>query len=150
MFNVEKLPMHNVQMHADALYGFTYVRAIIRSLNIVDYLPVQTQKNSITSACTCHVGFRNILHIDMVLSNMNVISYWVGKLCFVCFLFHSLRPINNLSVIKGTGWTSTKLGFMFLLKDTTQWRRRDSNPRSLELCNTISSGIRFETRCVAC
>ena len=29
-------------------------------------------------------------------------------------LFDSLRPINNLSVI------NTKLGFMFLLKDTTQ------------------------------
>ena len=41
-------------------------------------------------------------------------------------LFDSLRPINNLSVLKGRvflGWTSTKLGLMFLLKDTTQWRR---------------------------
>ena len=52
--------------------------------------------------------------------------------------FHSLRPINNLSVIKGRvslGWTSTKLGVMFLLKDTTQWRRWGSNtwPRGLEL-----------------
>ena len=47
--------------------------------------------------------------------------------------FDSLRPINNLSVIKGwvfLGWTSTKLGLMFLLKDTTQWRRWGSNPRS--------------------
>ena len=38
--------------------------------------------------------------------------------------FDSLRPINNLSVIKGRvflGWTSTKLGLMILLKDTTQW-----------------------------
>ena len=38
--------------------------------------------------------------------------------------FDSLCPINNLSVIKGLvclGWTSTKLGLMFLLKDTTQW-----------------------------
>ena len=46
---------------------------------------------------------------------------------FFClfFLFDSLRPINNLSVIKGRvflGWTSTRLGLMFLLKDTTQWR----------------------------
>ena len=42
---------------------------------------------------------------------------------FVFFLFDSLRPINNLSVIKGRvflGRTSTKLGYMFLLKDTTQ------------------------------
>ena len=40
--------------------------------------------------------------------------------------FDSLRPINNLSVIKGWVFlsrTSTKLGLMFLLKDTTQWRR---------------------------
>ena len=38
-----------------------------------------------------------------------------------------LRPINNLSVIKGRGflgWTSsTKLGLMFLLNDATQLRR---------------------------
>ena len=48
--------------------------------------------------------------------------------------FDSLRPINNLSVIKGRvflGWTSTKLGLMFLLKDTTQWPRWCSNPRPL-------------------
>ena len=41
-----------------------------------------------------------------------------------CFArFDSLHPINNLSVIKGRiflGWTSTKLGLMFLLEDTTQ------------------------------
>ena len=46
--------------------------------------------------------------------------------------FDSSHPINNLSVIKGRvflGWTSTKLGLMFLLKDTTQWRRWGSNPR---------------------
>ena len=50
--------------------------------------------------------------------------------------FDSLRPINNLSVIKGQvflGRTSTKLGLMFLLKDTTQWRRWGSNPRPLGL-----------------
>ena len=56
---------------------------------------------------------------------------------FVCFVwFDSLRPINNLSVIKRRvflGWTSTKLGLMFLLKDTTQWRRWDSNPRPFGL-----------------
>ena len=43
---------------------------------------------------------------------------------FVCF--DSLHPINNLSDIKGRiflCWTSSKLGLMFLLKDTTQWRR---------------------------
>ena len=55
---------------------------------------------------------------------------------FVVFLFDSLRTINNLSVIKGTslpGLTQYKLGLMFLLKDTTQWRRWGSNTRSLGL-----------------
>ena len=36
--------------------------------------------------------------------------------------FDSLRRINNLSIINGQvflGWTSTKLGLMFLLKDTS-------------------------------
>ena len=50
--------------------------------------------------------------------------------------FDSLHPINNLSVIKGRvflGWTSTKIGLMFLLKDTKQWRRWGSNPRPLGL-----------------
>ena len=50
--------------------------------------------------------------------------------------FDSLRPINYLSVIKGRvflGWTSTKLGLMFLLKDTRQWRRWGSNPRPFGL-----------------
>ena len=52
------------------------------------------------------------------------------------FLFDSLRPINNLSVIKGRvllGWTSTKLGLMFLLKGTMQWHRWGSNPRPQDL-----------------
>ena len=54
---------------------------------------------------------------------------------FVC-LIDSLCPINNLSVIKRRvflGWTSTKLGLMFLLKDTTQWRRWGLNPRPFGL-----------------
>ena len=51
----------------------------------------------------------------------------INKMVFFVW-FDSLRPINNLSVtcIKGRvflGRTSTKLGLMFLLKDTTQWRR---------------------------
>ena len=60
-----------------------------------------------------------------------LLSCGCGWFCFVWF--DSLRLINNLSVIKGLvflGWTSTKLGLMFLLKDTTQWRRWGSNPRS--------------------
>ena len=66
--------------------------------------------------------------------------------CLIWFL----RPINNLSVIKGRvflGWTSTKLGLMFLLKDTTQWRRWGSNPRpfglessTLPLCHCARGG----------
>ena len=58
----------------------------------------------------------------------------VWKILFVWF--DSLRPINNLSVIKGRVflcWTSTKLGLMFLLKDTTQWRLWGSNPRPFGL-----------------
>ena len=50
--------------------------------------------------------------------------------------FDSLCPINNLLVIKRwvlLGWTSTKLGLMFVLKDTTQWRRWGSNPQPLGL-----------------
>ena len=43
--------------------------------------------------------------------------------CLFVFLFDFLHPINNISVIKGRVFldrTSTKLGLMFLLKDTTQ------------------------------
>ena len=56
--------------------------------------------------------------------NLNLMSQL--RMLYILFVwFDSLRPINNLSVIKGRvflGWTSTKLGFV-LLKDTTQWRR---------------------------
>ena len=54
--------------------------------------------------------------------------------CFVWF--DSLRPINNLSVMKGRvflGWTSTKLGLTFLLKDTKQWHLWGSSLRPLGL-----------------
>ena len=47
--------------------------------------------------------------------------------------FDSLPPINNVSVKQGRGssWViSTKLGLMFLLKDTTQWHRWGSNPQT--------------------
>ena len=58
-------------------------------------------------------------------------------LIYICFVwFDSLRPINNLSIIKGRvflGWTSTKLGLMFLLKDTTQWCQWGWNPRPFGL-----------------
>ena len=55
---------------------------------------------------------------------------------FVWFDLIILLLINNLSVIKGRGflgWTSTKLGLMYLLNDTTQLRRWWSNPRPLGL-----------------
>ena len=58
------------------------------------------------------------------------------QLFLVFVWFDSLCLINNLSVIKGRvflGWTSTKLGLMFLLKDTRQWRRWGSNPLPLGL-----------------
>ena len=53
---------------------------------------------------------------------------------FLFVWFDSLHPINNLSVIKGRvfmGLTSTKLGLMFLLEDTTQWRQWGSNQQLL-------------------
>ena len=56
------------------------------------------------------------------------IKWWTSLFVW----FDSLRPINNLSVKQGRvflGWTSTKLGLMFLLKDTTQWGRWGWNLR---------------------
>ena len=68
----------------------------------------------------------------------NQVPHLTQDTLFVCsnVWFDSLRPINNLSVIKGwvfLGWTSTELGLMFLLKDTTQWRPWGSNPQPLGL-----------------
>ena len=60
----------------------------------------------------------------------------IHPMIFLFVWFDSLRPINNLSVIKGwvfLGWISTKLGLMFLLKDTRQWCRWGLNPRPLGL-----------------
>ena len=57
---------------------------------------------------------------------------WIMVCLFVWF--DSLHSINNLSVIKGRvflGWTSTKLGLMFLLKETTQRHRWGSKPAAL-------------------
>ena len=53
----------------------------------------------------------------------SIASFWDTDFFHIfCFVwFDSLRPINNRSVIKGQvflGWTSTKLGLMFLLKNT--------------------------------
>ena len=70
--------------------------------------------------------------------SQNFSKTWIIPIFISCIFvwFDSLRPINNLSVIKGQvflGWTSTKLGLMFLLKDTTQWRRWGLNPLPLGL-----------------
>ena len=72
-------------------------------------------------------------------SKESIMQYFRPSLSSICLfvcLFDSLHSINNLSVIKGRvflGWTSTKLGLMFLLKDTTQWRWWGLNPRPLGL-----------------
>ena len=83
---------------------------------------------------------------------------WTGTSLFSMLLvlfvwFDSLRPINNLSVKQGRvflGWTSIKLGLMFMLKDTTQWRRWGLNPRppglqssTLPLCSLHDAEPRF-------
>ena len=48
MFYIKYLTMHKVHVHASAirqlLYGCAYVRKIIHSLKLVDYLPVHTHK----------------------------------------------------------------------------------------------------------
>ena len=48
MFYIKYLIMHKVHMHAGAirqlLYGCAYVREIIHSLKLVDYLPIHTHK----------------------------------------------------------------------------------------------------------
>ena len=69
---------------------------------------------------------------------------------FVCF--NSLHPINNFSDINGRdflGWTSSKLGLMFLLKDTMQWRRWGSkfepsvSSQALSTTEPLRSHIRW-------
>ena len=49
MFYIRYLTMHKVHMHAGAIrqlvYGCAYVREIIHSLKLVDYLPVHTHKS---------------------------------------------------------------------------------------------------------
>ena len=67
------------------------------------------------------------LKFDRVKSGRSVI--------FCLFLFDLIFnvPSTIFQLYKGTGLPGTKLGLMFLLKDTTQWRRWDSNPRPLGL-----------------
>ena len=68
-----------------------------------------------------------VFESNQVTNDLVVVAINVRGHLFDLFL---LRPINNLSVIKGQvflGWTGTKLGLMFLLKDTTQWGWWGSN-----------------------
>ena len=66
--------------------------------------------------------FMRIICQQMILMKYHALFVFL----FLFVWFDSLRPINNLSVIKELvflGWTNTKLWLMFLLKDTTQWHR---------------------------
>ena len=83
-----------------------------------------------SAAVPSYVLESHTLHVKLIITNILVHPWKVSNLIlfeipFCLFVwFDSLRPINNLSVIKGQfflGWTRTKLGLMFLLKDTTQW-----------------------------
>ena len=82
-----------------------------------------------------HVEADFLLKVSLKILNSGIILKTFTHDCLFAW-FDSLRPINNISVIKGRvflGWTSTKLGLMFLLKDTTQWRRWGSNPRPFSI-----------------
>ena len=82
--------------------------------------------------CCHHLTFFKI----SLFKNFFLEHYQTVKLFGLFVWFESLRPINNLSVKQGLvflGWTSTKLGLLFLLKDTTQWHLWGSNPRPLSL-----------------
>ena len=65
---------------------------------------------------------------EIQISPESKLSASCNLFCFVWF--DSLPPINDLSVIKGRvflDWTSSKLGLMFLCKDTKQSRQWVSN-----------------------
>ena len=75
---------------------------------------------------------------------------------FLFVWFDSLRPISNLSVIKGQiflGWTSTKLGLMCLAQEHHEWLWWGSNPWPLGLESStlplshcaLSCDVRFPT-----
>ena len=82
----------------------------------------------ISTIISCWLGCSLLIRMLQIKINSTVVFVWFDLII--------LRLINNLSVIKGRGflgWTSTKLGLMFLLNDTTQLRRWCSNPRPLGL-----------------
>ena len=83
----------------------------------------------------CIYGHHRCYLVEKVVKNI-LKKVHDRKFCLFFVWFDSLHPIINLSVIKGRvflGRTSPKLGLMFLLKDTTQWRRWGSNPQPLYL-----------------
>ena len=69
-----------------------------------------------------HISLTLFQPMELSIKQCTIKSGW-SIVYIEVFCFDSLRPINNLSVIKGRVFlrcTSTKLGSMFLLKDTTQ------------------------------
>ena len=75
-----------------------------------------------------------IVTIYFVLINQCKLAMIVPIILFVSFA--SLRPINNISVIKGRvflGWTSTKLGLMSLAQGHNAVKSLTSDPQILGL-----------------
>ena len=85
IFDIKYLTMQKVQMHAEAitklLYGFVYVRAIIHSLKLVDYLPIQTQKPY------------NNLHLSYVITVIVLIMYCNKYDITICYITLSLELV---------------------------------------------------------
>ena len=119
-----KVVLHNTLLHAwsdDLIIGTSHWNCILE-LHVLNSISIYTNHCKWTKY-------------------MKPVQYCAGFIfcTFTVILFawfDSLGPINNFSVIKGQvflGWTSTKLRLMFLLKDTTQWRRWGSNKRPLGL-----------------
>ena len=84
---------------------------------IKPYFPKKLRKNITKFDVCCSIG----LKMTQVWLNFMVISTLTTHLItdepeqVIFFIFGSLRPINNPSVIKGQvflGWTNTKLGLM--------------------------------------
>ena len=83
-----------------------------------------------------------------------VVERWVNKskTCPSDLSYIMRKCYVYVPSIKGRvflGWTSTKLGLMFLLKDPTQWRRWGSNPQPLGLkSSTLGSLMRNVFDCL--
>ena len=113
-------------VHVSSLHDFRLFRGHSGKSCFVFFRIFGTHTYSLASAVRYSITF----------CEQNKTSRLLVFFCLFVWLFDSLRPINDLTVIKGRvflGWTSTKLGLMFLLKDTLQWRWWSSNPRPLVL-----------------